>query len=193
VANQKQDEGNQPERADTSPPSLSPKGASRRRFAQSGAAVTGVLLTIASRPGMACEICTTPSGYCSSNLSPHGTKTVVCAGRSPGYWKNCSTWPSGCHTTTTFGSVFSCDTAHKTYKTCTMGTIVSPQSWDTYNVGMHLTGAYLNVKAGITSYLTVAMLQSMWTEYQSKGYYTPTYGKKWYGSDIVAYLQGTMY
>ncbi len=193
MANQKQDQ-DQAQPAATSPPPLTPSGASRRRFAKSGAAVTGVLLTVASRPGMACDICTTPSGYCSGNLkSGHSTKPVVCAGRSPGYWKNNSNWPSGCKTTNTFGSVFSCNSTHTNYKFCQMGTIVSPQSWDTYNVGMHLTACYLNIKAGITSYLTVAMLQAIWSEYQSKGYYTPTYGKKWYGSDIVFYLQGTMY
>lgn len=175
-------------------PALSDKGAARRRFAKSGAAVTGVLLTVTSRPGMACDICTTPSGYASANLkSTHATKPVVCAGRSPGYWKNASAWPKGCKTTNTYGTVFSCNSVNTSYRNCKMGTILSPQSFDRYNVGMHLTAAYLNVQAGITSYLTIGMLQAIWNEYQSKGYYTPTYGKKWYGADIVAYLQGTMY
>ncbi len=194
MANQKQDQDQAVQPAATSAPPLTPRGAARRRFAKSGAAVSGVLLTVASRPGMACTICTTPSGYLSGNLrSGHSTQNLVCSGVSPGYWKNHSSWPAGCSQSFTFGSVFNCNSAHANYKNCPMGTIVSPQSWDTNKIGMHLTATYLNVKAGLTSYLTVSMLQTIWSEYQSQGYYTPTFGIKWYGADIVSYLQGTMY
>jgi len=47
-------------------------GESRRRFATSGLAVSGIILTLASRPVLGDTFCMTPSGYCSGNTSQHG-------------------------------------------------------------------------------------------------------------------------
>jgi len=111
---------------------------SRRRFTKSGLAVSGVLLTLASRPslggggggggGFACK---SPSGFISGNLSQHGTPQT-CSGRTPGYWgthggggPQPNAWPSpylpgtcasgtSCNNSsywsggTKFSSVFSC-------------------------------------------------------------------------------------
>ena len=69
--------------------------ASRRHFSRSGLAVSGVLLTLASRPVLGgWGTCQAPSGFVSGNVSHHGTPTT-CGGRTPGYWGNHpSEWPS---------------------------------------------------------------------------------------------------
>jgi hypothetical protein len=69
-----------------------PVDESRRGFAKSGLALSGVILTLASRPVMACT-CKSPSGFISGNVSTHGTPQT-CSGRSPGYWQGKKTWPS---------------------------------------------------------------------------------------------------
>ena len=48
-------------------------GESRRRFATSGLAVSGVILTLAGRPVLGADaFCLSPSGFCSGNTSQHG-------------------------------------------------------------------------------------------------------------------------
>lgn len=47
-------------------------GESRRQFATSGLAVSGIILTLASRPVLGEAFCSTPSGFVSGNTSHHG-------------------------------------------------------------------------------------------------------------------------
>jgi hypothetical protein len=47
-------------------------GESRRRFATSGLAVSGIILTLASRPVLGDSFCMSPSGFISGNTSQHG-------------------------------------------------------------------------------------------------------------------------
>ncbi|WP_173052316.1 hypothetical protein [Candidatus Nitrotoga sp. AM1P] len=47
-------------------------GESRRRFAISGLAVSGIILTLASRPALGDPYCKSPSGFLSGNTSQHG-------------------------------------------------------------------------------------------------------------------------
>ena len=72
-----------------------------------------------------------------------------------------------------------------------MLTLLSPQTYDANKLGMHLVAAYLNAKQGYTPFLTVERIQSMWTEVQAKGYFSPTAGVKWYPADIVVYISKT--
>ena len=58
-------------------------------------------------------------------------------------------------------------------------------------VAQHLAAALLNVASGLVPVLSEAMLQTIWLEYTSKGYFEPTAGVKWYSAEIVAYLQST--
>jgi hypothetical protein len=167
-------------------------GESRRRFTKSGLAVSGVILTLVSRPGMATDICASASGSLSGGLQSHHGPAPVCVGVSPGFWKNRSNWPKNIKKTTLFGSVYACNGKNHEYKTCTLLTMLSHQSFDQANLGMHLVAAYLNAQAGYTSFLTVASLQTMFSEWQNTGYYSPTAGVKWHASDIVTYLSGTM-
>ncbi|RFC33417.1 MAG: hypothetical protein DID92_2727744880 [Candidatus Nitrotoga sp. SPKER] len=47
-------------------------GESRRRFATSGLAVSGIILTLSSRPVLGDTFCMSPSGFISGNTSQHG-------------------------------------------------------------------------------------------------------------------------
>ena len=47
-------------------------GESRRRFATSGLVVSGIILTLASRPVLGDTFCQSPSGFISGNTSQHG-------------------------------------------------------------------------------------------------------------------------
>jgi hypothetical protein len=171
---------------------LTGTGVARRRFAKAGAGLSGVLLTLTSQPGMACTICTSPSGSLSGGLKSRHGPPVTCTGLSPGYWKNHSNWPSGCSQSTTFGSIFPCNAKHTNYKNTTCKTMLSHQTFDTNNLGMHLVAAYLNVKARRSTFITDQTLRTIWAEWQQNGYYRPTAAKKWYAYDIVLYLSGTM-
>lgn len=181
--------------ADAAPPAFA--GAARRRFATKGAAALGAILTVKSQPGMACEICHSPSGFASGNLNSHNPHIIVCAGRSPGYWKtHTSEWHSTCKTTTKFQSKFNCSYSSGFYNKA-MLTILDHQSYDKDNVAMHCIAAYQNALAGKTSFLLPTKVQAIWNEYwatggSGRGYYTPMAGKKWYGAEITAYLRGTM-
>ena len=97
----------QPAMADAA---LGARGASRRRFARAGAGATGVLLTLASHPGMACSVNVGPSGYQSAvTAAKHGMKVSNApknhsAGLPPRYWASGYGWP--CGTNVQFGHVF---------------------------------------------------------------------------------------
>ena len=194
---------------------------SRRRFTKSGLAVSGVLLTLASRPSLGGGggfgggfVCKSPSGFMSGNLSQHGTPQK-CSGRTPGYWGTHYNWPSPYKTGTCT------DTKHKQYykswsiTNATMfkdssvgfhcsgyGLKLKPYSMmqviliggtiDKYQLGAHCVAALLNARKGWTPVLTEAQVRVLFNEYDSKGYFEPTAGVKWYPGDIVAYLQSTM-
>lgn len=162
---------------------------SRRRFGKSGLAVSGVLATLASRPVLGCEVCKSPSGFLSGNLSTHG-KPPLCEGRSPGYWKTHTNWPVANRKTCKFSSVFTCRRGSP-YSSVTMLTLLSHQKYDTANLGMHLVAAYLNAMRGWTPFLTVERIQSMFSEWQATGYFSPTAGVKWDAAQIVDYLKRT--
>lgn len=169
-----------------------PASPARRRFGKAGFVASGVLLTVNSTPGMACDICASPSGSLSGGLQSQSPRATVCAGRLPAYWKAHGSWPTGVSKTGSFESVFHCGPAYRAYAAVSLQNILTQQSFDTNAVGMHLVAAYLNVKAGLSSFQTDAMLKKIWSELQAKGYYAPIAGKKWYAYDIAVYLSGTM-
>jgi hypothetical protein len=184
---------------------LGARGASRRRFARTGAGATGVLLTLTSQPGMACSVCRSPSGYQSvmtaaktnAVVSNKPNSQVTCAGWPPSTWyRNMGTWK-----TTTFNSAFTCTTmtqaigaatAEKLLSQCVRGTpAFAPQR--SSMLAMWLVAAYLNVKHEKSSFLTVEILQNIWREFNRSGTYTPTAGvTPWQYADIIVYLSGTM-
>lgn len=173
-----------------------PAAWSRRRFTRAGLGASGgVIMTLASQPGMAC-VCKSPSGSLSNGLNSRNPKSNSCSGGStPATWASNSNWP--CGSTVTFGSLFSCTSG--TYaqyrdfplknlliggKTYADGTPVpaSPtkdqQKLTVYdasfdannaNLGQYLAAAYLNAAAGKTPFLKVAAVQSLWNEWIQTG------------------------
>ena len=66
-------------------------------------------------------------------------------------------------------------------------------SGDKGKIAKLLSAAYLNVLSGRSPFLTQQILNNIWTEYQSKGTYTPMAGvTPWNAVMIVTYLTGTM-
>jgi len=205
VANQDQHDGDTPQLPPAAPSQAEPAGAAqpafagaaRRRFATKGAAAVGAILTVKSQPGMACTICTSPSGNASGNLNSHSPHQVVCQGLSPGYWKtHTESWHSACAPELKFQKRFNCSYSSGFYNK-TMLTILDHQSCDPDNVAMHIIAAYQNALKGYTSFLKPDRVQAIWNEYwrtggANGGYYTPMAGKKWNGAQIVVYLRGTM-
>jgi hypothetical protein len=190
---------NQENNGNAAPLSLSGRGATRRRLAKAGVGAAGVLLTLESRATMSPMMCKAPSGALSGGLSSHYGPAPVCQGRSPGYWKNhTSVWP--CSTGTYFADVFyvagnrrycTTKTKNTNYLCSTMLNLVSPQSFDKYNLAMHAIATYLNIKSGKISFLSVETLLNMWYEVQTKGVYTPTAGVTWNAEQVKNYLQAT--
>lgn len=180
---------------------LGARGASRRRFARAGAGVTGVLLTLASHPGMACSVNQGPSGWQSVNTAKSKGLTVShkvnlpSSGLPPLTWGTHSGWP--CSTTLLFGKVFSCKKASSA--TCANATLMAHCSGkagvtgDKGKIAALLSAAYLNVLSKRSPFLNQQILQNIWSEYELTGKYTPMAGvTPWNAVTIVTYLSGTM-
>lgn len=191
MVDQKHEDGNNGAAPTPAPvPPLTKAGASRRRMAGLGA-----ILTVTSTPGMATMCCTTPSGSLSGGLVSNAPGGLVCEGRSPGYWKQSQhPWGSaGVSPNAPFKSVFPCFNRMNTYGQKTLLQMLTPQSFDTANIGMHLVATYLNVRAHKISFLTEATVIAIWNQWSSTGYYVPMSGATpWNASDIVRYLRNTM-
>jgi len=179
---------------------LGARGASRRRFARAGAGATGVLLTLASHPGMACSVYQGPSGWHSANIAKTKGLTVShtvkapSSGLPPEAWCSRGSWP--CQTSVRFGSVFNCNSSNLNMKYATLMQHCSGKfasSGDKGKIAKLLSAAYLNVLSGRSPFLTQQILNNIWTEYQSRQTYTPMAGvTPWNAVTIAAYLSGTM-
>jgi hypothetical protein len=177
------------------PAELSASGLSRRGFAKLGAGAGGVLLTLASQPGMAQTVCASPSQSLSKWKSTHAGQQLQCSGVSPGYWvQTFHSWPSPLETnraTLTFGAMFDCG-GRTDYRDILVQDLLSPQKFDTDNIGRHFAATYLNIQANKISFLTLDGIRNIWYEWLTTGFYRPTAGVKWDGTQIVSYLQSTM-
>jgi hypothetical protein len=206
IQEQQSGEGSQQAPQDIGEPAKSPDK-SRRSFAKSGLAASGVLLTLSSRPVLGELICKSPSGFESGNLSFHGIP-ITCAGLLPRVWKDNTNWPSSyvADTTTTiftkkkgsittpipgtkFANVFSCIGYGKGYASLTMTEVLKQGD----SLGAHCVAALLNAASGNkTPVLNVAQVKNIFNEFDLKGYFEPTIGIFWYPDQIVAYLKTTM-
>ena len=165
----------------------------RRRALKGGLAAGPVLMTLVSRPVMAGgkgggAQCTTPSAFCSANASGPGGE--FCEGRTLGYWKNHTHWPGGYSPSTPFNSVF----AHNTrcYPNKTLHDVLQLQGGAPYDdLARAIVAAWLNAAQGWTPVLSTKMVQDIWSEYLSMGYFSPSAGVKWYHDDIMTYLAST--
>jgi hypothetical protein len=166
---------------------------------QAGIAATPVVMTVVSRPVLANGTgtptqCQAPSGFVSGNTSSPGGD--VCAGRTPGYWKtHQSAWPSGYYT-----KLFSDCFSGAVYPSgTTLSDVVNMGGGPPDDVGRHIVAALCNTLTGIvpTTVLSVAKIQSIWSQYISTGggtvgYYSPGNNVKWDHTQICDYLVSTM-
>jgi hypothetical protein len=177
----------------------------RRRLIRGGLATAPVLLSISSRSVMACES-TTPS--CFGSLSASRPDVLVpVSGQPPSYWcTHHSAWPSSCHPTTTKGvgghsaTLFkSCFSPSRFSSSCTLLDALNQTNGCNDVVAQHCAAAYLNALTGKTSViLNTGVVQNIWREYASNGYFQPVAGVRWYannssnsGSGITGYMKST--
>ncbi|MES2263055.1 MAG: hypothetical protein V4724_31405 [Pseudomonadota bacterium] len=195
MANPEQD--NQDTSPGTTPAPLAAPfpGAARRRFARAGLAATGVLLTVKSQPGMACSICVTPSGFQSSLTgSPNLHAPNTCLGQTPKTWyDNRNTngyWPV--NKATKFQDVFSTRTSDTTQTLATLMSVTNPATQNA-QIMKYLSANYLNMASGKMPFLTMEILNRIWTGWCSTSKsYTPSAGANAWGyNEIILYLTGT--
>jgi hypothetical protein len=185
-----------------SPAPLSARGIARRRFAKASAGATGVLLTLHSQPGMACTYCgISPSVAMSAvaqkktvnQLSHRTQKTATCDGKFPKWWAEQTEWPRRCDPNAAFKNYFSCFGNSAAFAEVSARKVVAGAACDNgLDMGKFMLAAYLNVLSKRVDFIGMETLQAVWNEWSAKGYYAPMAGQKWYPSDIVGYLYGTM-
>jgi hypothetical protein len=177
---------------------LSKRGAARRRLAKAGVGAAGVLWTLESQAAMTPLLCKSPSGALSGGLNSHYGPAPACSGLSPGYWKNHDGWPVA--RDVRFAAVFyvpgdmnSCEPnkAATSYLCATLGDLISPQSYDKYNLGMHVVATYLNILSGRIGFLSVETLKNMWYEVATTNRYSPTANVYWTPEQVKRYLVAT--
>ena len=177
--------------------------ASRRRLLQGGLAAAPVLMTLVSRPVLAQNICTTPSGFVSINASHPGA--ARCSGGFPSYWVNYQAhpWPSpyyptkvtgpGGHNPTDFKDVFKPNlTSNPSLLEVLQGNAGARVS-TTDVVAQYVSAALLNAASGsLTPVLTVSLVLDIWSEFANTQRFTPSSGASWDANEIVDYLKTTM-
>jgi hypothetical protein len=184
------------------------RGAARRRFGKAGLGASGVILTLASQPGMASTVCRTASGFVSATANPNHVNShapqMTCGGVSPGFWKNKEdhspgTWMALAKTDpqALFSKVFGTSRTTSGLNGDKLIEVVDAtkvtEAVDNNRVAMHIVAALLNARAGYTSsVLNEAQVREIWAQYALNGYYTyKTGAKPWYGDMIVQYLKST--
>ncbi|MBH9577365.1 hypothetical protein [Inhella proteolytica] len=179
-------------------PSVEPQPIrSRRRFLGAGVVVPPTLLTLASQPALGVT-CFTPSRSLSRNtsVSQQGKNGECTGAESPGNYKaqqdsssNAYHWPATFPPSTKFHSVFSGSRYMVSGVSLTLGQVLNlgPNTTpgDPGKVAFHLIGAFLNINGGNGAVIPPHIIDStviknMWTEWDTKGYYEPMAGVKWY-------------
>jgi len=200
VSNQDQHElpPGAPTKAQPTAPGLSPEGAARRRFARAGVGGSGIIMTLASAPGMATTVCRPPSGFLSGTWASNHPQAQSCYGGKPADWTAYKDkWVAYARTdsATLFSRVFACTGNTLGLKDYSLYQIVSGDtgSNDRNEVAKYIVTALLNARANATPVLTEAKVFAIWNEYTQKLSFTPNAGAKaWTGADIVTYLKSTM-
>ena len=151
---------NQPTPAQT--PDVTPDTTpSRRRLLQGALAATPVLLTVASKPVLAGQLCA-PSGFASGNVSTSDQPTA-CNGYSPGYWasKPGVQWPSPYSRGQKFHSVF----AGSIFGTQTMMEVLTQGGGGLKMLGRHCVAGILNADDAPLGYvMTEADIKNIWAQ-----------------------------
>lgn len=171
------------------PPELSGKGARRRRI---GLGVSGLIMTLASKPGMA----TTPM-YCGSVSGWQSASTASqtkadggkCMGLSAGYWVK-HDFPSGWQRSDLFSKMFP-EGRGTLYKDSSLDAVLvnNDSTFDQWNLRREFICAYLNAVAGFNTHPSTAELKAIWTNYAAnQGYRIASSGKLMGGEQLKNYL-----
>lgn len=121
----------------------------RRKLLSSALSASALIVTAANKPAWATDRCTR-SALNSANLS--GQHTIGGCGRSAGFWRNRTDWPTGCSRADAFTNVFG---SYK-YKGSVLFinkslsdviSISGSSDSNPGNIALHLIGAYCNAKA----------------------------------------------
>jgi hypothetical protein len=187
----------------------------RRRFIRGVGIAVPVVMSVKSPSALAAGQCFAPSAHASIALlnSRRDGEKLYCDGGTPGFWGNAAKIDHQHHSY--WKQVFGDDIKKKdgSFKIASplFGTVFRSQfsspdkkvheviwlngAGDPFQLGAHLVAAYCNVKIGWVpsgehGVLDISDLQEMWAKRLTG--YEPTAGVKWYGQQIVAYLQTTM-
>lgn len=192
---------NESQRPEQPPAELQPIR-SRRRFLGAGAAVPPTLLTLGSQPALGIT-CFTPSRSLSRNtsVSQAGLNGDCVGAESPGNYSaqqdpnsNAYHWPASFPPSTKFHAVFSGSRYIVNGNSLSLGQVLllSPNGspGDPEKVAFHLIGAFLNINGGNGAVIPPHIIDStviknIWTEWDTKGYYEPMAGVRWYADYTV--------
>jgi hypothetical protein len=176
----------------------------RRRRLIKGGFSAPILMTLVSRRALGTNSqCQTTSMASSLNTSHAHRNLPVCVGWRPPYWcqnQNFNQWRSPCNPITITGAnnvkatlFHSPETGFKSGPYGRMGTQTTLLQvlGGSNALASHIAAALLNANAGLTPVLTPTAVRTIWNEYASKGYFSPTAGVKWTASQIVTYLLTT--
>jgi len=185
----------------------------RRRFTKSGLAASGVILTLASRPVLANNVCKSPSGFLSGNVSSHVEQ--LCTANYPSYYaNNPDAWKGTRYTPGEYkNETQSADTSSKSstsnlnsskeidkwvggtqYSEAFPGSSRFPGKsmmqvlWMQEPMGQQFVAALLNAALGLTPPLTETKVVDICLEYETRGFFEPTAGVHWYEQDILIYF-----
>jgi hypothetical protein len=195
--------------------SLSDKGAARRRFGKAGIGASGVLMTLASTPGMACTTCVSTSGFHSIAIgsSLYGTSKpgVVCQGLPGSSWVNIAAknWPVSqnatfCSIYMTSGGYFTVPVVKDRY-----GNVVTPAHELTMleackgvadatdgGVAKLFAAAWMNITGTPqrTSYISQTKVKAMFKAVRTNGTfkYSDSSSATWNKSEVLNYMVGTV-
>ncbi len=183
----------QPEHQDAATPALptlSPKGAARRRLAGLGA--SGVLMTVASSSAMADLVCKSPSGALSGDLNSHAPNHT-CAGRAPGWWATrANMYPRGITGRTRFQDIFPTGDAVGNMTVEKVLTSRGNDGRDGVPALMLATWFNVNANPPLITFLTPQDVRDMWANYDGTYTYRPDFtGESWDSARFAEYLAST--
>lgn len=205
----------------TTPPAapMSVKGAARRRFAKAGVGASGVLMTLASTPGMACTTCVTTSGFHSiqigSSLYGSAKAGVICQGVPGSTWASWATvtgkWPAATPTTTCFNTIFKPASSYCTipatydskgkllvaaHEMTMLEAVSGAANGKDAGLAQLFAAVYLNCTCSPvrTNYIPIAKLKLMFTACATNGtfQYSTSSTATWNKSEILTYMNGTV-
>src|SRR5262245_11303851 len=169
--------------------------AKRPRLLSGGLAAAPILASMEVLNALAVD-CLTPSGNLSGNVS-HTQGIGTCTGLSRATWSGTANgqWPGGGSTANTnFHTIFQSG-ANANFGTSSLRNVVDfTQNTDPQQIGAYFATAYLNARdnriliPGMSQAQVIGMLQTIWGQWVSTGFYQANATTQWNGTQIKFYL-----